>query len=266
MSPTRTRLIVAILVIGLVAAACGGGDDEAASEPTANESTTTTAAPEATESPAETTTTEAAPEITLPARPPSDYAEFTAQPTACGADAPPPATPMTFPAPVDQGLDPALTVPATIVTSCGDIVVDLDPGIAPDTVNSFVFLARSGYFDGTVSHRIVPGFVVQAGDPTATGREGPGYTIKDELPVPGFVYERGVVAMANSGLETTGSQFFIMLADAGLNPDFSYFGRVTDGFETLDRIAEIPLGQNAFGEVSVPLETLYIEQVLIDAP
>lgn len=261
MSLLRTRVLLGVAILGLVAAACGGATDDDAA---VGESATTTTAAESTEAPAETTTTEALPEITLPARPPSDYAGFAAQTTACGATAPSPATPMSFAAPEDQGLDPAQTVQATIVTSCGDIVIELDPGIAPDTVNSFVFLARRGYFDGTVSHRVVPGFVVQAGDPSATGREGPGYTIKDELPEPGFLYERGVLAMANSGPGTTGSQFFIVLADAGLNPDFSYFGRVVDGFETLDRITEIPLGPNAFGEQSVPLETLYVEQVVVD--
>ncbi|MCP4306008.1 MAG: peptidylprolyl isomerase [bacterium] len=168
---------------------------------------------------------------------------------------------MTFDAPEDQGL--TAPIQATIVTSCGDIVVELDPGIAPDTVNSFVFLARQGYFDGGVSHRVSPGFVVQAGDPTATGTQGPGYTIKDELPAADFLYERGVLAMANRGPDTSGSQFFILLADAGLNNDFSYFGNVVDGFETLDRIAAVPLGPNRFGEVSVPLETLYIERIVV---
>jgi peptidylprolyl isomerase len=170
---------------------------------------------------------------------------------------------MTFAAPEDQALDPDKMVAATIQTSCGDIVIELDPGIAPETVNSFVFLARSGYFDGSVSHRVIPGFVIQAGDPSATGREGPGYTIADELPETGFVYDRGVLAMANAGPGSTGSQFFIVIGNAGLGPDFSVFGRVTDGFDTLDRIAGIPLGRNAFGEASVPLETLYLEQVII---
>jgi cyclophilin family peptidyl-prolyl cis-trans isomerase len=208
-------------------------------------------------------TTLEVPEITLPPSPPSDYIGFAAQTTACGADAPAPLTAMRFAAPEDQGLDPGVLIEATISTSCGDIVIALDPGIAPETVNSFVFLARSGYFDGSVSHRIVPGFVIQAGDPTATGREGPGYTIIDELPEPGFVYERGTLAMANAGPNTTGSQFFIVLANAPLGPDFTVFGQVTDGFEVLDLISSLPLGRNAFGEESVPLETLYLESVTI---
>jgi peptidyl-prolyl cis-trans isomerase B (cyclophilin B) len=105
--------------------------------------------------------------------------------------------------------------------------------------------------------------VIQAGDPTATGREGPGYTIPDELPEPGFLYEEGALAMANAGPNTTGSQFFIVLADAPLPNAYSYFGKVVAGFDTIERIAGIPLGQNALGELSVPLETLYIEAVNI---
>ncbi len=211
----------------------------------------------------EPTTTSELPAITLPPQPPSDYAGFIAQPTACAATAPAEIAPMVFDTPEDQGLSSAGTVSAVITTSCGEISVELDPGIAPETVNSFVFLARAGYFDGTVFHRILPGYVIQAGDPTATGRKGPGYTIPDELPDSGFLYETGILAMANSGPNTTGSQFFIMLADAPLPPAYSVFGKVIEGFETLDAIAAIPLGPNAFGEISVPLETLYIESITI---
>lgn len=247
MSSHRTRIALVGFALGLLVSSCGGSEvDSGAGD----------AAPS-------TTGTENLPEITLPARPPSDYAGFVAQPTACGSEAPLPATPTTYDAPEDQGLDPNTLVTATITTSCGDIVIELDPSIAPETVNSFVFLARSGYFDGTVSHRVIPGFVIQAGDPTATGREGPGYTIPDELPEPGFVYGSGVLAMANSGPNTTGSQFFIVLADSPLPNAYSYFGEVVSGQETIDRIATIPLGQNAFGETSVPLETLYIETVTV---
>jgi cyclophilin family peptidyl-prolyl cis-trans isomerase len=207
--------------------------------------------------------TSSLPEITLPVRPPADYAGFIVQPTACGGTAPAQIAPMVFAEPEDQRLAPDQTVQAIITTSCGDITVELDPAIAPETVNSFVFLAQAGYFDGSVSHRILPGFVMQAGDPTATGREGPGYTIPDELPPAGFVYELGTLAMANSGPNTTGSQFFIMLGNAPLPPDYSVFGTVVEGFEVLDLVAALPLGANAFGELSVPLETLYLEKVTI---
>ncbi|MDJ0923399.1 MAG: peptidylprolyl isomerase [Acidimicrobiia bacterium] len=262
-TPTRL-LFVAAVAASVLLAACGGSDSDTdgfdAGDATATTrgeptTTTTTAAPP--------TTTTTSPETTLPPLPPSDYAGFVAQPTACEALAPAQIAPMVFSGPEDQGLDPAVPLQAVIATSCGDIAIELDPGIAPETVNSFVFLARAGYFDGTVSHRILPGFVLQAGDPTATGRDGPGYTIPDELPAAGFLYEKGVLAMANSGPDTSGSQFFIMFADAGLPPNYSVFGRVTEGFDTLERIAAIPLGPNAFGEVSVPLQTLYIEQISI---
>jgi len=240
-------------------AACGGGEEEVA-RGVANTPATATSV-ETTE--AVTATTVALPEITLPRQPPSDYEGFRAQETACGAEAPEPAAAMTFDAPEDQNLDPEALITATISTSCGDIVVELDPSLAPETVNSFVFLARSGYFDGTVSHRVYPEFVVQAGDPTATGIGGPGYTIPDELPERGFLYSAGVLAMANAGAGTTGSQFFIMLGDAPLPNDYSYFGNVVSGTETLQAIAAIPLGQSIRGEVSVPMETLYIETVTI---
>lgn len=224
-------------------------------------------APAAANAAASTTTAatgDTVPEITLPPVPPSDYDGFRAQPVACGAAMPDPATPLTFTAPDDLALDPASPITATIKTSCGDVVIALDPTAAPKTVNSFVFLAEAGYFDGTVSHRILPGFVVQAGDPTATGRGGPGYTLPDELPPPGFHYGRGVVAMANAGTGTTGSQFFIVLADTGLEANYSVFGEVVDGLDVLDRIATIPLGTNPFKEQSVPLQTLYIESVTIE--
>jgi cyclophilin family peptidyl-prolyl cis-trans isomerase len=198
------------------------------------------------------------------AAPPSDYTGFRAQPTACGADAPPEAVEMTFDVPQDMGIDPASAPEATIATSCGELVVELDPAAAPATVNSFVFLAESGYFDGTAAHRVVPGFVVQMGDPTGTGTGSPGYVIPDELPAPGTVYATGTLAMANAGPGTSGSQFFVTLSDVGLPADYSIFGRVVDSADTLDAISGVPLGPNVQGEVSVPLETVYIESVTIE--
>jgi peptidyl-prolyl cis-trans isomerase B (cyclophilin B) len=196
---------------------------------------------------------------------PSDYAGYLDQPVACAAEPPPPAVVMEFDEPLDVDISGRLT--ATINTSCGSIVIALDPQAAPEAVNSFVFLAEQGYFDGTVSHRIVPGFVVQAGDPTATGRGGPGYTIADEYPATAN-YRRGVVAMANAGRGTTGSQFFIMLGDAPwLAPKYTIFGEVVSGFETLDAIERIPLGigpASADPRPSTPLESLFIESVTVN--
>jgi len=190
---------------------------------------------------------------------------FRAQPTIGGAEAPPPNEVKRYDGPEDMGIASEATVTATVHTSCGPIELALDPKAAPQTVNSFVFLAKEGFFNGTVSHRVVPGFMVQAGDPTATGTGGPGYSIPDEFPSPGFVYERGVLAMANAGPGTSGSQFFIMFADAGLPPAYSVFGKVTSGVNALDQIAAVKLGpQDSGSEVSKPLETVYIDSVDID--
>jgi len=260
MSTTNSRTALAAVVIALLIASCGSGEETAGAGTDTTAATTTTAGQSATSAPS---TTAAPVPGSATQVPPTDYAGFAAQPTACGAEAPPPVQEMTFDTPEDQSLDPDTMVRVTVSTSCGDITLELDPSVAPETVNSFVFLARSGYFDGSVSHRIAPGFVVQAGDPTGTGRGGPGYTIADELPGEGFLYETGFLAMANAGPGTTGSQFFIVLADAPLPPDYTYFGKVADGFDTLEAIAQIPLGVNPFGEQSVPLETLYIQQVTV---
>ncbi len=198
--------------------------------------------------------------------PPSDYSGFRSQPTACGGEQPEPVTEMTFDEPDDMDVTEPTIV--TLTTSCGPIEITLDPTLAPETVNSFVFLAQAGYFDGSASHRVVPGFMVQAGDPTATGRGGPGYAIPDEPPADGFLYDEGVVAMANAGSGTTGSQFFIMVGEADWLPaKYSVFGLVTGGFETLAAIEQIPLGMNPSGadsSPSTPLETLYIESVVVN--
>src|SRR5271169_2224289 len=123
---------------------------------------------------------------------------------------------------------------ATMVTSHGKMVIALDPLAAPRTVNSFVFLARYHYYDGIVFHRIIPGFVVQGGDPTGSGSGGPGYRFADELPAPGR-YEVGSLAMANAGPDTNGSQFFIISGSDGvrLPPSYSLFGKVVSGLEVV---------------------------------
>lgn len=194
---------------------------------------------------------------------PTDYAGFLRQPTACGAAQPEPAVEMQFEAPDDMDVGGPTLV--TLTTSCGPIEIELDPSVAPATVNSFVFLAQEGYFDGTVSHRVIPGFMMQAGDPTATGLGSPGYRLPDELPGEGTTYTRGTVAMANAGPGTAGSQFFILFGEASwLPPQYSIFGEVTSGFETLDAIEAVPLGRgpaSADPSPSTPLESIFIESV-----
>lgn len=221
------RLLLApLLVLTVITAACGGD----------------AAGPER-------------PDVTSP-----QYRAFRAQPTACGAEPPPAATEMSFTAPDDLGLTG--TLEAVLVTSCGEIRVELDADLAPATVNSFVFLADEGYFDGTAIHRVAPGAYVQGGDPTASGRGGPGYTVPDEFPPAGFPYVAGALAMANAGPGTTGSQFFIVIRDAALPPNYSVFGRVTAGFDVIDAMEAVPKGEGSIpGEQSRPLETIYLERV-----
>ena len=153
---------------------------------------------------------------------------------------------------------PSKRYTASMVTSKGTLTIALDPIGAPQTVNNFVFLARYHYFDGIVFHRIIPGFVLQGGDPTGTGRGGPGYRFADELPKPGR-YELGSLAMANAGPNTNGSQFFVISGPSGvrLPPQYSLFGKVVAG---LDVVAAI----DAIGTTSgTPKETVTIESVTI---
>ena len=122
-----------------------------------------------------------------------------------------------------------------IKTNKGDIHLELNPAEAPMTVNNFVALARDGYYDGVTFHRVVPGFIIQTGDPTAKGTGGPGYKFNDE-PVKGN-YTQGCVAMANSGPNTNGSQFFICLEDQpGLPPNYTIFGDTVAGMDVVRNI------------------------------
>lgn len=199
---------------------------------------------------------------------PGTYEGYRAQETACGADQPDEEQIMTFDGPENQAdITAGSNVTATLTTSCGDIVIELDPARSPETVNSFVFLAREGYYDGQVFHRIVEGFVIQGGDPQANGTGDPGYTIADEFPEEGFTYEIGVVAMANRGPRSTGSQFFIVTGDDGrfLTPSFNILGQVVSGQDVIDEIAAVPTGvAPGTVEESLPLETVYVDKVTIE--
>ena len=199
---------------------------------------------------------------------PGTYEEFRDQETACGADQPPSEQVMSFAAPEPQAdITASATVRATITTSCGDLVLELNNAEAPATANSFVFLAREGFYDGQVFYRISENFVFEGGDPEANGTGGPGYVIADEFPEDGFVYEEGVVAMANRGARSTGSRFWVVAGDDGrfLTNNFNVLGKVVEGQETIDAIMAVPTA-TAPGTVerSLPLETVYIESITIE--
>jgi cyclophilin family peptidyl-prolyl cis-trans isomerase len=138
-----------------------------------------------------------------------------------------------------EPLDPSKTYTLTFDTSCGSFTVTLDQKLAPKTAASLVALANDGYFDDTIFHRVVSGFVIQGGDPTQSGSGGPGYSTVDSPPSDAK-YTKGVVAMAKSQVEapgTSGSQFFVVTGeDAGLPPDYAIVGEVTDGMDTVERI------------------------------
>ncbi len=148
--------------------------------------------------------------------------------------------PKQYPNPPAMAIDPSKRYTATIETTAGTMVAELYPGDAPNTVNNFVFLARDGFYDGVIFHRTIPGFMIQGGDPTGTGRGGPGYRFDDE-PVRRR-YTRGTLAMANAGPDTNGSQFFVMHADYALPPNYTIFGKLTSGEEVVDAIATAPAG------------------------
>jgi len=179
-------------------------------------------------------------------------------PTECPAADGSSAKRQRFDGPPPMCIDPARTYDATVVTSHGTMTVSLDAAGAPNTVNNFVFLARYHYYDGVGFHRIIPGFMLQGGDPEGTGRGGPGYKFADELPKPGR-YEVGSLAMANAGPDTNGSQFFIVSGPSGvgLPPSYSLFGKVVAG---LDVVSAIEAEGSASGS---PKGKVVIESVTI---
>jgi cyclophilin family peptidyl-prolyl cis-trans isomerase len=166
-----------------------------------------------------------------------------------------------FSSPPPMQIDPSKTYTATIATDDGTMTAELFAKEAPITVNNFVFLARQGYYDGVPFHRIIKGFMVQTGDPTGTGTGSPGYRFQDE-PVT-RKYERGTLAMANSGPNTNGSQFFIVHQDYPLPPQYTIFGKVTSGLDTLDKLADTPVDRDARGEQSKPRTPPHITSITI---
>lgn len=203
-------VVVLMLVVTVAIAMSGGDDDDSKTAAT----TTTTAKGVTT-----TTLVQGDPESC----PPADgtaarFVSFAKAPKMC--------------------IDEDKTYTALVKTDVGDITIELRTKDAPKTVNNFVFLARNQFFDGIVFHRVVTDFMDQTGDPEGTGRGGPGYKFDDEIPS-GYSYKKGDVAMANSGPNTNGSQFFLIASDNGakaLTPSYSPFGTVTKGMDVVTAI------------------------------
>lgn len=147
----------------------------------------------------------------------------------------------------------------------GVIKVELFPDVAPNTVNNFISLVQAGFYDGVIFHRVIPGFMIQGGDPTGTGMGGPGYSIRGEFSQNGFEnslkHERGVISMARTSVpDSAGSQFFIMVADhPHLDGSYAAFGRVVEGMEVADRIASVQRDR-----MDRPFEDQRIEKITVD--
>ncbi|MFN2594357.1 MAG: peptidylprolyl isomerase, partial [Actinomycetota bacterium] len=196
---------------------------------------------------------------------------------ACGAQAPPAPNSKQYKNP-EQVTKPGVTYTAVIKTSCGEIDATLNDKLAPKTVNNFVFLAKQGFYDGLTWHRIVRDFVIQAGDPDGINGhppDGPGYTIPDEVSqISPNDYVYGVLAMANAGPNTGGSQFFIIVHKgskgelddpAGLQPNYSIFGTVSKAsYPVLDKIAAIPTFGGSGANQDTPTTNVYIESITIE--
>ena len=166
-----------------------------------------------------------------------------------------------YSAPPPMTIDPDKKITATMRTSSGTIVFDLFPSDAPKTVNNFVFLSREGFYDGVIFHRILKGFMLQGGDPTGTGTGGPGYRFDDE-PVTRD-YLPGTLAMANSGPNTNGSQFFVMHERGDLPKNYTICGLVAQGIDVVDTIANLPVTGGSSGERSTPVNPPTIEGIEI---
>jgi len=229
----RKSFTIVVACTALVASACAGDDTTDESTAPAESAVDESAAP------AESTVDDSSTAITDGGCPPVDGSGEQLQ---------------TFDGPPPDCLDPDASYQALVVTNKGEFTIELDAESAPVTTNNFVFLARNQYFDDTVCHRIIPGFVVQCGDPTATGTGGPGYTIADEPPNAGE-YQIGSIAMANTGApDSGGSQFFIITGDQGaaLPPQYSLFGEVTEGFD--GTVLPMEAAGSAVGDPSEPIE------------
>ncbi len=160
-------------------------------------------------------------------------------------------------------LDKTKSYAAVLHTDKGNITIALHAKETPITVNNFVYLSNKGFYNNTIFHRVINGFMIQGGDPKGNGTGGPGYRFDDE-PFTG-TYTRGTVAMANSGPNTNGSQFFIVQADTDLQKDYVIFGTVTDGMSVVDDIATAPVKMSASGKNSTPVNPVTVTSLEINA-
>ncbi len=229
-------VLVGVLILGVAAVVAGGGGG-GENDDTAVDSTATSL---------DTSSLSVPPGAALTGDTPCPAADGSSPRTTSFANIPP------------MCIDPAKTYTADIKTNKGTITVALDPRAAPFTVNNFVVLSRYHFYDGIAFHRVVPGFVIQAGDPQGTGSGGPGYKFADELPQAGS-YQEGSLAMANSGVDTNGSQFFIVTGPRGaqLDPNYSLFGKVTQGMDVVKAIDAVG------GPDQKPKEKVTMESVTI---
>jgi cyclophilin family peptidyl-prolyl cis-trans isomerase len=160
----------------------------------------------------------------------------------------------------EMKIDPNKVYVARMDTTAGPIVLELYPKLAPHHVNSFVFLAKEGFYDGVIFHRVIPGFMIQGGDPTGTGTGGPGYELKAEFNP--TKHTRGVLSAARSSdPNSAGSQFFIMHGDAPhLDGKYTAYGKVIEGMDTVDKIATAPTGANDRPRNPVSIRSIKIEE------
>jgi cyclophilin family peptidyl-prolyl cis-trans isomerase len=247
-------LVVVIVGLGVLL-----GDETGTASPSASSTTGPSVAPSASIEPGTQTGTVTPTEATESGE------------VACGAEVPAKAgkPKPQFAGPPPLTIDAKAVYTATMVTSCGTIVIELDAKRAPQTVNSFVFLAKKRYFDGQYFHRLDTTIdVIQGGDPSGTGADGPGYAIPDELK-PNASYTPGTIAMANAGPNTGGSQFFIITGPNGANldgnPNYTIFGKVIDGLSVAQRIQALPIVDPDAADLSGqrPAQAVYIEKVKI---
>ena len=165
-----------------------------------------------------------------------------------------------FDAPPPMQINKNITYFASIQTTKGDMAIELFTSDAPNTVNNFVFLAQSGFYNGLKFHRVIKDFMIQTGDPKGDGTGGPGYRFADEPVTRG--YNKGIVAMANAGPNTNGSQFFVVHgSQLTLTPRYTIFGAVTDGIETIDAIAQSAVQASPNGEISYPVDQILINRI-----